>query len=98
MRTPPPDPQFTTLFAWFFMLTALPLGVYTLTRTYDKLASASWPKTQAEILASGMYRQSKSGTCCANLQYRYVVDGTEFISRRMSTSQPGEPDAIPIES
>lgn len=90
MRTPPPDPQFTKLFAWFFILTALPIGLYTLTRTYDKLASASWPKAQAEILASDMYRQSKSGQWCVSLQYRYVVDGNEFISRRMSTSQFGE--------
>lgn len=90
MRTPPPDPQFTKLFACFFILTSLPPGVYTLTRTYDKLASASWPKTQAEVLASGMYRQPKSGKWCVNLQYRYVVDGNEFISRRISTSQLGE--------
>lgn len=84
---PPPDPQLTKFFGWFFILSALALGYFTFSRTIDKFTSKSWPSTQAEVLSSTMYESTgRSHVWCIRLRYRYVVGGREFSSIRSSTS------------
>jgi hypothetical protein len=89
----PPDPQGKKIASWLLILVAIPLGVFTSTMTYEKLASKSWPTTYAEIFASDMYHSSgRSSHWCVKLRYRYVVEAKAFFSNRLSTSRFVGPD------
>lgn len=70
----------------FFTLAVVTAGL-TLWRTADKLSSASWPSTSAEVLRSDMYQQRAKW--CVKLRYRYIIDKKEYISSAVSTSWIG---------
>jgi hypothetical protein len=89
----PPDPQGKNIASWLLILVAVPLGVFSATMTYEKLASRSWPTTYAEIVASDMYHSSgRSSQWCVKLRYRYVVEEKAFFSNRLSPSRFVGPD------
>lgn len=85
----PRDPQLDMLFGWFFISLALLIAVWMTLRIFDNIASRSWPKARAEIVASELYkRTSRSSTdWCIKLSYRYTIDGRPYTSRRISTSR-----------
>ena len=89
IHAPPRDPQMSKLLGWFFILLALPLGFFALTNSVNKLTAESWPRAQAEVLSSDLYRPSRSNRWCLRLRYRYVIDGKEYSSRRLSPSVMG---------
>ena len=89
IAVPPPDPQLTKLFGWFFILLALPIGLFTVVNVVNTLSAPSWPGTQADILSSSIYRQTRPGQWCIKLRYRYVVDGKTYTSVRQSPSLTG---------
>lgn len=88
----PPDPQLYTLFGWFLIVLALPLGLWMGLRIMDKIDSRSWPRARAEIVSSEIYKRSgRHGTdWCIKLSYRYVIGGREYTGRRISTSRMGD--------
>jgi hypothetical protein len=91
---PPPDPQGNKILGWLLILSAIVIAVFTSIRVYDKVASRSWPTTYAEIFSSRMYQTSgRSNLWCVKLRYRYVIDGKEFFSTRVSTTRMAGPPA-----
>lgn len=86
----PPDTQIMKFLGWFFILLSLPLGVFTFSRSADKIVSPSWPFTYGEVLSSDMYqRTGRSTDWCVRLRYQYTVDQNTFSTNRLSTSLIG---------
>ena len=96
----PPDPQFYTLFGWFLILLALPLGFWMAMRIADKIDSRTWPRASAQIVSSELYKRTgrHGADWCIKLSYRYVIDGRQHMGRRISTSRMGDTGCDPSET
>jgi len=86
-RVPPQAQPALYFLGWLSILLALAIGLYTVDRSVNKLASRTWPMTTATVLESSMYqRAGRSADWCVKLRYRYIVDGVAYTSSRTSTS------------
>ena len=83
----PPDPQLHSVLGWGFLLVGMVISLFMCVTLFDKYAAWDWPKAQAQITSSTLYKSTgRSTRWCIQLRYRYTVGGREFTGRRQATS------------
>jgi len=63
------------------------ISVFMCVTLFEKYAAWDWPKAQAQITSSTLYKSTgRSTRWCIQLRYRYTVGGRELTGRRQATS------------